>query len=81
MALFHCVSAYKEKKKEVKLSHMTIAPIPQENKKVKRQHKDATKTFGYTTIAIQLVLLNRFGLRDPNLPTNCKSCEIKWTYI
>ena len=45
---------YKKKKDEITLSPMTKAPIPSENKKVKRQHKDANKNFDYTTIADRL---------------------------
>ena len=52
---------------------MTKPPIPTDNSKTKGQHKNATKTFDYTTIlrtdlgqsvgvttVIQLVCLNRF---------------------
>ena len=42
---------HKKKKDEITLSPMTKAPIPPENKKVKRQHKDANKTIDNTTIA------------------------------
>ena len=59
--------------------------------KVKRQHKDATKNFVYTTIADRLRTVSwsyfchptgvvKPGLRDPNLPTNRKSCSIKRTH-
>ena len=40
---------HKKKKDEITLSPMTKAPIPSENKKVKRKHKDANND--YTTIA------------------------------
>ena len=42
---------HKQKKDEITLSPVTKAPIPSENKKVSRQHKDANKNFDYTTIA------------------------------
>ena len=42
---------HNKKKDEITLSPMTKAHIPPENKKVKRQRKDANKTFDYTTIA------------------------------
>ena len=45
---------HKQKKDEITLSPMTKAPIPSENKKVKRQQKDANKNFDYTTIADQI---------------------------
>ena len=45
---------HKQKKDEITLSPMTKAPIPSENKKVKRQHKYANKNLDYTTIADQI---------------------------
>ena len=33
---------------------LTLAPMPSENKKVKRQHKTTTKDFDYTMIAERL---------------------------
>ena len=49
---------HKQKKDEITLSPMTKAPIPSENQKVKRQHKDANKNFDYTTIADQIGMVS-----------------------
>ena len=54
----NAMNFHKQKKDEITLSPMTKAPIPSENKKVKRQHKDANKNFDYTTIADRIGMVS-----------------------
>ena len=81
------------KKEYIWLSPMTKAPTPTEkSKKATRQHNNATINFDYTTIANRLRAVSWSNdihhagmvekrLRDPNFPTNCKSCVIKRIHL
>ena len=57
----------KEKKEEIWLSPMAKAPLPQENTKVERQHKDVTKNFDYSsTTKLELLVTSNSGA-DPGI--------------